>query len=441
MPSDATQTTAVDDGPKQPLLFPATEIPEMAVPVSESSWEWRDARRLITTACCAAILLGITSDRANALFGAGDIVFDPANFEQAVQHVIDDAKAYALQLQGYVLQLKQYAGEELSWVKQAAQYATQLEQYAQEVQLFLNFVHYPSIGAAMGILNQAGLGSSLPVNPNAVMSLVNGLRYGQGGFGEITGILSSLSSLAGPSWSMNHVYTPTDGSWASQQIIAAGNGTAGMQGAMQSGYADLQTHAAALQALRTHLGAAEDTKDVLDTTAQISLEGVWTANQSARMNATAATYAAQRDALLTRDNERLDHDIEGWLQTNPQGGVPAASGIPGVGGPTTLATPPDGDPSTLPVPPVPAPGSDFTTPLPTPPVPPASTDTTMPAADPALDPTLSNWTSTPTPAPMNLNPSTTPPPSLTDVPNIAPGVPAPPGAYDNVVDPPLTLMQ
>jgi len=288
----------------------------------------------------------------------------------------------------------------------------------------------------MGILNQAGLGSSLPVNPNAVMSLVNGLRYGQGGFGEITGILSSLSSLAGPSWSMNHVYTPTDGSWASQQIIAAGNGTAGMQGAMQSGYADLQTHAAALQALRTHLGAAEDTKDVLDTTAQISLEGVWTANQSARMNATAATYAAQRDALLTRDNERLDHDIEGWLQTNPQGGVPAASGIPGVGGPT-----PDGVPSTLPVPPVPAPGSDFTTPLPTPPVPPASTDTTMPAADPALDPTLSNWTSTPTPAPMNLNPSTTPPPSLTDVPNIAPGVPAPPGAYDNVVDPPLTLMQ
>lgn len=73
--------------------------------------------------------------------------------------------------------------------------------------------------------------------------------------------------------------------------------------------------------------------------------------------------------------------------------------------------------------------------VPTPPIPPAGGDpTTLPT--PPLSP-LETWQAGSTPAGWNLNASPTPAPSLTDVPNIAPGVPAPPGAYDNVVDPPL----
>jgi hypothetical protein len=71
----------------------------------------------------------------------------------------------------------------------------------------------------MGLLNIAGLGSSLPVNAYAVLNLVNGRSYGQGGLPEISGVLSSLSSLTAGAYSANHVYTPTDASWASQELV------------------------------------------------------------------------------------------------------------------------------------------------------------------------------------------------------------------------------
>ena len=40
--------------------------------------------------------------------------------------------------------------------------------------MLVNWVHYPSLGMAMALLNIAGLGNSLPVNPYAVLGLVKG---------------------------------------------------------------------------------------------------------------------------------------------------------------------------------------------------------------------------------------------------------------------------
>ena len=244
-------------------------------------------------------------------------VIDFAALGEWVQSIAADAKAYALQLQQYLTQVKQYVGEELSWVTQASQYATQLQQYANELQMYLNFVHNPNLGTAMGLLSSAGLGSSLPVNPYAVLGLVNGLEYGQGGLPEISGILGSLSGLVSRSYATAHVYTPTDGSWASQELIARANGIAGEQGAAQATYTDLRTHQAALQALRDHLATASSPKDVQDTQAQIELETTWTTNEAAQLAAISTTYAAQSDSMVQRDNEKLDMDIETFVQSSP----------------------------------------------------------------------------------------------------------------------------
>ena len=131
---------------------------------------------------------------------------------------------------------------------QASQYATQLQQYANELQMFVNFVHYPSLGTAMALLSSAGLGNSLPVNPYAVLGLVNGLEYGQGGLPEIG---RDTRVAVGPGRQVIRDLAPstppTDGSWASQEIIARGNGIAGEQGAAQATYTDLRTHQAALR--------------------------------------------------------------------------------------------------------------------------------------------------------------------------------------------------
>jgi hypothetical protein len=157
----------------------------------------------------------------------------------------------------------------------------------------------------------------MPVNPYAVLDLVNGLQYGQGGLPEIGGILGSLSSMAGSSWSTAHVYTPTDGSWDSMEVIARGNGIAGEQGATQSAYADLKTHAAALQPLRDHLATASSPKDVQDAQAQIELETTWNVNEAAQLQAVTATYQAQSDSMVQRDNEKIKQDIEGFVATSP----------------------------------------------------------------------------------------------------------------------------
>ncbi len=123
---------------------------------------------------------------------------------------------------------------------------------------------------------------------------------------EISGVLSSLSSLTAGAYSANHVYTPTDASWASQELIANANSIAGEQGAAQAAYTDLQAHAAALQALRDHLATASSPKDVQDAQAQIELEQVWTTNEAAQLAAINAAYAAQRDAMVQRLLHRWD---------------------------------------------------------------------------------------------------------------------------------------
>ena len=236
-------------------------------------------------------------------------VIDTAALGQWAQQLQNDVKSYALDLQRYAGEVKSWATQNLQWLQQVQQYATQLQQYTNELTMLENWVHNPSLGGAIGLLNIAGLGNSLPVNAYAVLSLVGGRSYGQGGLPEISGVLSSLSSLTAGAYSANHVYTPTDASWASQELISNANSIAGEQGVAQAAVSDLQAHAAALQALRDHLTASSSPKDVQDAQAQIELEQVWTSNEAAQLAAINAAYAAAKDAREQRANEELDQEF------------------------------------------------------------------------------------------------------------------------------------
>ncbi len=175
-------------------------------------------------------------------------------------------------------------------------------------------VYNPTLGAAMGLLNQAGLGTTMPVSPNAMMSLVNGFNgFGAGGIPNLAGIAAALNSLSGASYAANHVYTPTDGSWSSQQLIANGNGINATQGTALASYQQLQAHEQALQALRDRLTTAVDPKDVSDAQAEIELEGLWTSNQQASLAAVQVTAQTQDLARIQRENESLDQGIDNFL--------------------------------------------------------------------------------------------------------------------------------
>ena len=59
-----------------------------------------------------------------------------------------------------------------------------------------------------------------------------------------------------------------------------------------------------------------------DAQAQIQLEQVWTTNEAAQLTAVNAAYAAQRDALAQRDNEKMNQDIAAFIASAPADAQP-----------------------------------------------------------------------------------------------------------------------
>jgi hypothetical protein len=272
-------------------------------------------KRYLLGGVAAVALLGAVARPAKALLPVIDV---PA-LQEWVQQLESDIRQYALQTQQFFL-------EETAGIRQAQQLATQLQQYAQEIQLFLNFAHAP-LAALTQLMGQYSLGNSLPINPQSALNLIEGWRYGAGGFGQIAGLLNQMNGFAGYAYQQNHLYTPTDGSFQSQQVIDRANGIAGTQGAMEAAYADDRTHEAILPPLQQQMFDAKDTKAVLDASAQVQSEIAWNVNQLNQQQAIATMAEVQRDNLMQRDNERLSCEIEQFINNGPpcpQGVAPAA---------------------------------------------------------------------------------------------------------------------
>jgi hypothetical protein len=209
--------------------------------------------------------------------------------------------------------------EAKNYLLQAQQYATQVQQYATEVQQYMAFVHDPSLGSAVGLMNQAGLSNDLPINPMAVQSLTSGYNS-LSSLSGILGRLSQLNGLVNSSFTNNHVYTCADQSYACQQLNANGNGLAGTQGGALVVYQDLRNHLPIIQALRDRLATATTPKDVQDAQAQLQAETLWTNNLQAELASLSINAGAQREWRAQRDNEALDRGIDDWLvQANASG--------------------------------------------------------------------------------------------------------------------------
>lgn len=320
-------------------------------------------------------------------------VFDGSAVAELILQISEAEKAFALQAEQYATQIKMYAGEYFSWVTQTKQYLTQMAQYYTEGLMLLNFAHHPTFGAAMGLMNNAGLGNGLPFNPYALANLIDGRSYGQGGFGSIGGLVSGLTNLAGASYAQNRVYTPTDGSWASMQINATANSLAGSEGASMAAYGDFRDHMGVLPALRQNAATADTTKDAQDAGNMLLAETAWNLNQMGQAQQIAYMAAMQRDARVQHDEERLACELEmfraggGACPTGSNGAMAGAGGGP------------NGGSATMPVPPVPPlAGVDGTHQPMTPPIP-------VPPAPPDPPPEFNQ----PTPPPVSRPPVQPPP--------------------------------
>jgi hypothetical protein len=245
------------------------------------------------------------------------VVIDPASIAQEV-------KTYTLQFSQYALQTKQWIQQELSWVEDVRQTALLVEQYATMGETLFNFVHNPDLGTTMALLNMLGLGSSLPIDPYSMMSLVNGFNsMGSGGFSisGINGMLSSISNFAGTSYNTNHIYSPNDGSWNSNQLNASAASIAGTQGAVLAVYTDLQRHMAALQALRDKAALTPNMADRADLLAQIQIEQTWINNEGAQLNSMMGQYQLTAASRVQRDDEQLSQSMNRQIEEARAAGI------------------------------------------------------------------------------------------------------------------------
>lgn len=278
--------------------------------------------RFTTTISAAALALGLgmaTPARAQMSVDCINCVDLPTSWLQ-------EGAEIAQMVKQYTLDVKEFIGDELSWAVQAQQYALQVQQYANEIQMFINWVHMPTLGGALGLLSYAGLGTLLPVNPMALLGVVNGLSsmssggLSFGGIGALAGTLSgALSGFSSQAWSVNHVYTEVDGSWDSGQLNAGAASIAGTQGVAAATNLSLQQHLAAQPALRDHLLSASSPKDVQDATAQIDLETTWELNNIGQMQTAQLMYEAQKDSRSQRDDEAFVQSIDMWLAASGTG--------------------------------------------------------------------------------------------------------------------------
>jgi hypothetical protein len=124
----------------------------------------------------------------------------PATYARAdlpvidVTAIADAVKAYAVQIQQLATEIKTWVTENLSWLTELKELEEDVQIVSNLVMMVDNFIHYPSLGTAMGLMNMAGLDLSLPVDPYAVQNLLTGYS-GVHSITGLTGKLSSLSSL------------------------------------------------------------------------------------------------------------------------------------------------------------------------------------------------------------------------------------------------------
>jgi hypothetical protein len=234
----------------------------------------------------------------------------------------------------YLQELKAYILDQTSVLHEAATDLQTAEIYAQDLQTYIAFVQNPTLANAMGILNNLGLASALPIDPTQVMGLANGFAS-MNGNGGLQGALSTLRTVNGfaqGAFGQNHVYTCSATDGACVDMNARGNGIAGSMGIAQAGYGDIQAHLAVIQGLRDDLAGETDPAKRETILAQLSAEQLFVGNTQARLIAAGQQATLQQQSFQQRALERQRASADTlFSNTDPitsTAAVVSASGAP-----------------------------------------------------------------------------------------------------------------
>jgi hypothetical protein len=207
---------------------------------------------------------------------------------------------------------------DIAAVKSLAQdvkaYALFGQQYFVQAQQLASFVASPSLGGALGIMGQTGLGNDLPINPASLVGLTSGYSMSLNG---LAGKLAVLSSLSNASYNQNHVYDCTSQEWSCQQQQQRSYGLAGASGIAQAAYQDLRDHMPVVQALRDQAATATTPSQRENVALALQSETAWNNNLSAQIAAAEMQAKSDEGSLAQKDNEKLSQSLKATMNEIP----------------------------------------------------------------------------------------------------------------------------
>jgi hypothetical protein len=205
-----------------------------------------------------------------------------------------------------------------SAIQQLQIYARQLQQLQQEVQtavstgqMVAGAIQHPSLGAITGLMNMAGLGSALPVNPYAVQSILAGR-------GNVLSLPGQLGSLINGSFASNNVYDCQDNTFTCQQMREQSAGAAGMQGMAMNELQSVMAHLGVLTALREAATQADDPAKRENVLIALNTESAWATQEQLRLTSMGLAMDAQRDAREQMVNQKLHKDLRATIAEIPE---------------------------------------------------------------------------------------------------------------------------
>ncbi len=143
-----------------------------------------------------------------------------------------------------------------------------------------------------------GLSAPNLQNPLPVVTALNGLIGGQ----------TPVSGAGTQFYNQSHIYTPTDGSVASTQLIASANSIANFQGIASTNLQSIQQRLALLPALEAALSAATSITQVNAINGKIAVEANYVQAQQAQAQ-NLAVLASQQEASA-RQQAQEEHARE-----------------------------------------------------------------------------------------------------------------------------------
>ena len=125
-------------------------------------------------------------------------------------------------------------------------------------------------------------------------------------------------------YSQNHIYSPTDGSLTSSQLIASGNSIANLQGVATTNLQAIQQRMGLLPALEAALTGANSITEVNAVNGRIALEANYVQAQQAQAQNLSILAQEQRSSQAQQEKEQFVQDM-----TNGQAEMQAAAAANG----------------------------------------------------------------------------------------------------------------